>query len=194
MHEWIMSNGASLGRATFIVAVMTLLFGLLFDIRAENREIREDLGKAREELGITREVLRNENREARQELRSENREAREELRNEIRENRGAIGRNRDAVDDLRLEVNQGFNRADERTDDFGEESTRRIDATNGRIDDFNKRADDLSGQINSQNRPAIGRARSRRSGRRGLKRLEFRWRPAVPKAIPQKAEFRVRKD
>lgn len=161
MHEWIKSNGASLGRATFIVAVMTLLFGLLFEIRAENREIREDLGKTREELGktreelgMTREVLRNEDRETRKEMRNENRETREELRNEIRENRGAIGRNRDAVDDLRLEVNQGFDRADERIDEFGEESTRRIDATNGRIDDVNKRADDLSGRINSRNRPA----------------------------------------
>lgn len=154
MYEWIKSNGASLGRATFIVAVMTLLFGLLFDIRAENREIREDLGKTREELGMTREVLRNEDRETREEMRNENRETREELRNEIRENRGAIGRNRDAVDDLRLEVNQGFDRADERIDDFGEESTRRIDAANGRIDDVNKRADDLSGRINSRNLPA----------------------------------------
>ena len=165
MDEWIKSKGIRLGTDAFIVTVVVLLFALVLDIRAEFRETRLELQKFREELGMTREVLRNENRETRQELRNENRETRqelrnenretrEELRNEIRENRGAIGRNRDAVDNLRLEVNQGFDRADERIDDFGEESTRRIDAANGRIDDVNKRADDLNGQINSRNRPA----------------------------------------
>ena len=147
--------------------VVSLLFILLFEIRAENREIREELGKTRDELGMTRdklvmirEVLLNEDRATRDELRNEDRETREELRNEIRENRGAIGRNRDAVDDLRLEVNQGFNRADERIDEFAGESTRRIDATNGWIDDVNKRADDLNGQINTRNRPETDEPRT----------------------------------
>ena len=139
MNDWIKSNGASLGRATFMLTVVGLLFGLLFEIRADNRELRNDLQETREDLG-------NDIQETREEQRNDNRETREELRNEIRVNR-------DAVDDLRLEVNQSSHRADERIDKVGDDSTRRIDATNGRIDEVNRRVDDLSGQINFRLQP-----------------------------------------
>ena len=106
MNEWSKSNGDLFGLATFIVAIEGLLFALLFDIEAENREMREELGKTREEPRMTREAPRNEDRETRQELRNGNRETKDELRNETRENRRAIGDSRDAVDNLRLEVNR----------------------------------------------------------------------------------------
>ena len=73
------------------------------------------------------------------------------MRSEIRENR-------DAIDALRLEMNEGFVRVNKRVDENEDESTQRIDAVNGRVDDVNglnidtnRRIDELSGRINSRN-------------------------------------------
>ena len=95
--------------------------------------------------------LGNDIEKAETELRNEQRETREELRSEIRENR-------DAIDALRLEMNEGFVRVNKRVDENEDESTQRIDAVNGRVDDVNglnidtnRRIDELSGRINSRN-------------------------------------------
>ena len=123
------------------------------ELRNDNRETRAEM---RVENRATREDLLEEIRKIREEQRKENRETREELRYEIREIRGAIGGNSDAADELRGEVNEGFEHADESIDDNQKDATRRIDAANARIDDVNERADDLSKQIYFRNNPPDG--------------------------------------
>ena len=150
MKEWIKENGGALFVVAAIVGIGVGGLNYLDRINDGVNENREELRALREEQRATRD----EQRETREELRSEQRETREELRSEVRENR-------DAIDALRLEMNNGFVRVNERVEENEDESTRRIDAVNGRIDDVNglnidtnRRIDELSGQINSRNDPA----------------------------------------
>ena len=150
MKEWIKENGGAL---IVVAAIVGIGVGGLNYLDRINDGVNEN----REELRAVRE----EQREAREELRSEQRETREELRSEIRENRGAIGV-------LRVEMNDGFVHVYDRVEESDKETTRRMDAANGRIDaangriddvnglnvDTNRRIDELSGQINFRNDPA----------------------------------------
>ena len=158
MKKWINENGGPLIVTAALVGIAVGGLNYLGQIRDGISENRNEIREIREELGNdiekTETELRNELRVTREELRSEQRETREELRSEIRENR-------DAIDALRLEMNNGFVQVNERVEDNEDESTRRIDAVNGRIDDINglnidtnRRIDELSGQINSRNDPA----------------------------------------
>ena len=165
MKKWINENGGPLIVTAALVGIAVGGFNYLGQIRDGISENRNEIREIREELGNdiekTETELRNEQRETREELRNEQRETREELRSEIRENRNAIGVNRDAIDALRLEMNNGFVRVNESVEENEDESIRRIDAVNGRIDDVNglnidtnRRIDELSGQINSRSDPA----------------------------------------
>lgn len=58
-------------------------------------------------------------------------------------------------------MNEGFVRADDLVDEVDEESTRRVDAANGRIDNANKRADDLNADTNRRIDDLIGQINSR---------------------------------
>lgn len=167
MNDWIKERGRTLAIIGAMVAIGTLILGFLYAIlsslnaqRAEmvqlGVELRNDIRETRVEMREIRVELRDEIRENREEQREENRETREELRYEIRENRGAIGGNSDAIDELRGDVNEGFEHADERIDDNQKDASRRIDAANGRIDDVNERADDLSKQIYFRSNPPDG--------------------------------------
>ena len=149
MRNWIDRNGGAL----FVLAGVASLGWYAISILQDINDTQAALEKAISEL-------RAENREVLTELRNENREERAELRNEIRDNRGA-------VEDLREDVNDGFIRADEQIDGIEEETARRVDSANGRIDDVNKRTDDqnadtnrrideLIGQINYRNEAADG--------------------------------------
>ena len=171
MNDWIMERGRTLAIIGTMVTIGALILGFLYAIlsslnaqRAEmvqlGVELRNDIRatriETRDENRQIREEFREENRETREEFREENRETREEFRYEIRENRRAISGNSDAIDELRGEVNEGLEQADERIDDNQKDANRRIDAANGRIDDVNERADDLNKQIYFRNNPPDG--------------------------------------
>ena len=147
MKKWINENGGPL-------IVAAALVGIAIGGYTYLEHISDGISENRNAIRVIREELGNDIEKSETELRNEQREAREELRSEIRENR-------DAIDALRLEMNNGFVRVNDRVEENEDESTRRIDAVNGRIDDFNglnvdtnRRIDELSGQINSRNDPA----------------------------------------
>ena len=160
MNDWIKERGRTFAIIGAMVAIGTLILGFLYAIlsslNAQRAEMVQLGVELRNDNRAMRIELRDEIRQTREEQREENRETREELRYEIRENRGVIGGNSDAIDELRGDVNEGFEHADERIDDNQKDANRRIDAANGRIDDVNERADDLSKQIYFRNNPPDG--------------------------------------
>ena len=160
MNDWIMERGRTLAIIGTMVAIGALVLGflcaILTSLNAERAEIVQLGVELRYDNRAMRIELRDEIRENREEQREENRETREELRYEICENRGAIGENSDAINELRGEVNEGFEHADERIDDNQKDANRRIDAASGWIDDVNERPCDLSKQIYFRNNPSDG--------------------------------------